>query len=119
MIATFLCIIKWGDKHDRIYIDWTHFFCNHTIAYFFLSKDRVKEVEEQVEQLTLSTMQQLYEIKSELKRLKKSCLSEWSCFSTEEQIWHLHKQGWTKEQIARKLNMPIDEVNIVIARNER
>ncbi|WP_194950000.1 hypothetical protein [Anoxybacillus flavithermus] len=85
----------------------------------FFQKDRVKEVEEQVEQLTLSTMQQLYEIKKRVKALEEELLVGMELFSTEEQIWSLHKQGWTKEQIARKLNMPIDEVNIVIARNER
>lgn len=85
----------------------------------FFQKDRVKEVEEQVEQLTLSTMQQLYEIKKRVKALEEELLVGMGLFSTEEQIWHLHKQGWTKEQIARKLNMPIDEVNIVIARNKR
>ncbi|WP_339173509.1 hypothetical protein [Anoxybacillus sp. FSL W8-1294] len=85
----------------------------------FFQKDRVKEVEEQVEQLTLSTMQQLYEIKKRVKALEEELLVGMELFSTEEQIWHLHKQGWTKEQIARKLNMPIDEVNIVIARNKR
>lgn len=85
----------------------------------FFQKDRVKEVEEQVEQLTLSTMQQLYEIKKRVKALEEELLVGMELFSTEEQICHLHKQGWTKEQIARKLNMPIDEVNIVIARNKR
>ncbi|WP_194947692.1 hypothetical protein [Anoxybacillus flavithermus] len=85
----------------------------------FFQKDRVKEVEEQVEQLTLSTMQQLYEIKKRVKALEEELLVGMELFSTEEQIWSLHKQGWTKEQIARKLNMPIDEVNIVIARNKR
>ena len=85
----------------------------------FFQKDRVKEVEEQVEQLTLSTMQQLYEIKKRVKALEEELLVGMELFSIEEQIWHLHKQGWTKEQIARKLNMPIDEVNIVIARNKR
>ncbi|MCG6171899.1 hypothetical protein JEG43_04980 [Anoxybacillus sp. LAT_35] len=85
----------------------------------FFQKDRAKEVEEQVEQLTLSTMQQLYEIKKRVKALEEELLVGMELFSTEEQICHLHKQGWTKEQIARKLNMPIDEVNIMIARNER
>ncbi|MGG3842596.1 hypothetical protein [Anoxybacillus kestanbolensis] len=85
----------------------------------FFQKDRVKEVEEQIEQLTLSTMQQLYEIKKRVKAVEEELLVGMEPFSKEEQIWSLHKQGWTKEQIARKLNMPIDEVNIMIARNER
>ncbi|ACJ33263.1 Uncharacterized conserved protein, probably secreted [Anoxybacillus flavithermus WK1] len=85
----------------------------------FFQKDRVKEVEEQVEQLTLSTMQQLYEIKKRVKALEEELLVGMELLSTEEQIWHLHKQGWAKEQIAHKLNMPIDEVNMMIARNER
>lgn len=79
----------------------------------------MKEVEEQIEQLTLSTMQQLYEIKKRVKAVEEELLVGMEPFSKEEQIWSLHKQGWTKEQIARKLNMPIDEVNIMIARNER
>ncbi|MGG3955326.1 hypothetical protein ABEV15_01235 [Bhargavaea massiliensis] len=85
----------------------------------FFQKDRVKEVEEQIEQLTLSTMQQLYEIKKRVKAVEEELLVGMEPFSKEEQIWSLHKQGWTKEQIAHKLNMPIDEVNIMIARNER
>lgn len=85
----------------------------------FFQKDCVKEVEEQIEQLTLSTMQQLYEIKKRVKAVEEELLVGMEPFSKEEQIWSLHKQGWTKEQIARKLNMPIDEVNIMIARNER
>ncbi|AKS38919.1 hypothetical protein NP92_09915 [Anoxybacillus gonensis] len=85
----------------------------------FFQRDRMKEVEEQVEQLTLSTMQQLYEVKKRVKALEEELLIGIESFSNEEQIAHLYKQGWTKEQIARKLNMPIDEVNIMIARNER
>ncbi|WP_297989233.1 hypothetical protein [Anoxybacillus sp.] len=85
----------------------------------FFQKDSTKEVEEQVEQLTLSTMQQLYEIKKRVKAIEEELLIGSEPFSNEQQIWNLYKQGWTKEQIARKLNMPIDEVSITIARNER
>jgi hypothetical protein len=85
----------------------------------FFQKDRVKEVEEQVEQLTLSTMQQLYEIKKRVKAVEEELLVGIEPFSNEEQIWRLYKQGWTKEQIAHKVHMPIDEVSITIARNER
>ncbi|MGG6431228.1 hypothetical protein ACPF7I_09825 [Anoxybacillus sp. D401a] len=72
----------------------------------FFQKDPVKEVEEQVEQLTLSTMQQLYEVKKRVKALEEELLVGIEPFSNEEQM-------------ARKLNMPIDEVNMMIARNER
>ncbi|WP_461200587.1 hypothetical protein [Anoxybacillus sp. TBDG-1] len=98
---------------------WLVSFAIILLIISFFQKDRVKEIEEQVEQLTLSTMQQLYEIKKRVKALEEELLVGIESFSNEEQIWYLYKQGWTKEQISHKLNMPLDEVNMMIARNER
>ncbi|MGX1901047.1 DUF6115 domain-containing protein [Thermolongibacillus altinsuensis] len=96
----------------------------------FFRKDRVKEIEEQLDQLTLSTMQEIYQIKKRLKALEEELLmseEDWikptHTYSKQEKIFLLYKQGLSNEQIARQIGLPIEEVNMIIqrmmARNEK
>jgi DNA-binding NarL/FixJ family response regulator len=83
-----------------------------------------------MDQFTLSTMQEIYQIKKRLKTLEEELLmseEDWikpsHAYSKQEKIFLLYKQGWSNEQIAKQIGLPIEEVKMIIqrmlARNEK
>ncbi len=96
------------------------------IASFF-GKDRMKSVEEQLDHLTLSFVQETYQIKKRLKVLEEELLmsdeeeleimrkqDNDSFFSARERVWALYKQGLSYEQIARETALTTEEVRMIL-----
>lgn len=92
----------------------------------FFQKDRVKELEEQVDQLSLSLVQETYQMKKKLKVLEEELLQNEHIApvakaavpvpfaSPNEKILSLFKQGYPVEQIARISEVPTEEVRLLI-----
>jgi len=91
----------------------------------FFGKDRLKQVEEQLDQLTLSLAQETYQLKKRLKVLEEELLmddviqstktrAETAAFSVHDRIRLLYKQGLSAEQIARETAMTVEEVRMVL-----
>lgn len=101
------------------------------IASFFLN-DRVKEIEDQLEQFSITTMQDTYQIKKKLKVLEEELLTnepivkkavneyESNMEDLENKpllvlkIHHLHEQGFSIEDIAKETNLSNHDVNMIL-----
>ncbi|MFS0861560.1 hypothetical protein [Fredinandcohnia sp. 179-A 10B2 NHS] len=92
----------------------------------FTGKDRVKKLEEQFDQLSLSVIQETYLIKKKVKILEEELLTNDIDFeldlpttsktnsSVDASILSLYEAGLSYEQIARKVNMPTEEVRLIL-----
>lgn len=89
----------------------------------FFAKDRLKQVEEQLDQLTISLAQETYQLKKRLKVVEEELLmddtmtkkhADTGHFSIREHILFLYKQGLSAEQIARETAMTVEEVRMVL-----
>jgi Mor family transcriptional regulator len=98
------------------------------ILSFFL-KDPYKELKEEVDQLTIQQIQDLYQIKKKLKVLEEellvsdSGLDRQASFNTgkkqihdiiKNQVWSLAQQGMDINQIARQSSLSTLEVQEII-----
>ncbi|MBA2873484.1 DUF6115 domain-containing protein [Thermaerobacillus caldiproteolyticus] len=95
--------------------------------FSFFAKDHMKNIEEQLDHLTLSLAQETYQIKKRLKVLEEELLMneeevveiarKWpaNSFSSEkERILALYKQGLSYEQIARESGLTLEEVKMIL-----
>ena len=95
---------------------------------FFL-KDPYKELREELDQLTIQQIQDLYQIKKKLKVLEEellvndSMLDKQSSFNTgkkqihdiiKNQVWSLAQQGMDLNQIAKQSSLSTHEVQEII-----
>lgn len=95
---------------------------------FFL-KDPYKELREEIDQLTIQQIQDLYQIKKKLKVLEEellvsdSVLEKQPSFDTEKkqvheiiknQVWSLAQQGMSINQIARQSSLSTQDVQEII-----
>ena len=97
---------------------------------FFL-KDPYKQLEEEIDQLSMQQLQEMYQIKKKLKILEEELLvndvdlspplSQFSSPNKKEiheiiknQVWSLAKQGTPLEQIAKQSSLPIKEVQAIL-----
>ena len=95
---------------------------------FFL-KDPYKELREEIDQLTIQQIQDLYQIKKKLKVLEEELLvsdpvlDKQSSFNTEKkqiheiiknQVWSLAQQGMDINQIARQSSLSTQDVQEII-----
>ncbi len=97
---------------------------------FFL-KDPYKQLEEEIDQLSMQQLQEMYQIKKKLKVLEEELLisdvelfpplSQYSSSNKKEiheiiknQVWSLAKQGTPIEQIAKQSSLPINEVQTIL-----
>jgi hypothetical protein len=98
------------------------------ILSFFL-KDPYKELREEIDQLTIQQIQDLYQIKKKLKVLEEellvndSILEKRSSFNTgkkqihdiiKNQVWSLAQQGMDLNQIAKQSSLSTHEVQEII-----
>jgi Mor family transcriptional regulator len=98
------------------------------IVSFFL-KDPYKELREELDQLTIQQIQDLYQIKKKLKVLEEellvndSMLDKQSSFNTgkkqihdiiKNQVWSLAQQGMDLNQIAKQSSLSTHEVQEII-----
>lgn len=112
----------------------------------FFTRDKIKDVEQQIEQLSLSLMQETYQLKKKMRVLEEELLvddplptsnftfsdettikapsaqeeskSDWSGVIT-ERIKNLFDSGFTIEEIARRTSLSIDEVNRTLLRVDK
>ena len=97
---------------------------------FFL-KDPYKQLEEEIDQLSMQQLQEMYQIKKKLKVLEEELLvndvdlspplSQFSSPNKKEiheiiknQVWSLAKQGTSMDQIAKQSSLPIKEVQAIL-----
>jgi DNA-directed RNA polymerase specialized sigma24 family protein len=96
----------------------------------FFAKDKIKELEEQVEHLTLSLVQETYQIKKKLKVLEEELLlndedvldivrqkTYADSFELErERVFSLYSQGLPYEEIAKETSLTTEEVRMMLQR---
>ncbi|MCM3571885.1 hypothetical protein M3172_01685 [Mesobacillus subterraneus] len=98
-------------------------------ALSFFLKDPYKELREEIDQLTIQQIQDLYQIKKKLKVLEEellvndSTLEKQSSFNTgkkqihdiiKNQVWSLAQQGMDINQIAKQSSLTNQEVQEII-----
>lgn len=98
------------------------------VLSFFL-KDPYKELREEMDQLTIQQIQDLYQIKKKLKVLEEellvtdSALDKHSSYNTgkkqihdiiKNQVWSLAQQGMDIHQIAKQSSLSAQEVQEII-----
>ena len=100
----------------------------------FFKKDKVKELEKEVEHLSLTFMQEAYQLKKKIKILEEEFLLNEEDFPvvisekierpvrtkkdaylpTRDKIFSLYKQGYSYEQIAKQSELTTEEVRILL-----
>ncbi|MBT2636542.1 MULTISPECIES: hypothetical protein [Bacillaceae] len=98
-------------------------------ALSFFLKDPYKELREEIDQLTIQQIQDLYQIKKKLKVLEEellvndTTLEKQSSFNTgkkqihdiiKNQVWSLAQQGMDINQIAKQSSLTNQEVQEII-----
>lgn len=98
-------------------------------AISFFLKDPYKELREEIDQLTIQQIQDLYQIKKKLKVLEEellvndTALDKQSSFNTgkkqihdiiKNQVWSLAQQGMDISQIAKQSSLTNQEVQEII-----
>lgn len=98
-------------------------------AISFFLKDPYKELREEIDQLTIQQIQDLYQIKKKLKVLEEellvndTALDKQSSFNTgkkqihdiiKNQVWSLAQQGMDINQIAKQSSLTNQEVQEII-----
>lgn len=91
----------------------------------FYGKDRVKMVQEEIDQLSLSMVQETYLLKKKIKVLEEELLtndidyesgpSQTSVMSlSNSTILSLYDSGLSYEEIGKKTNLPVEEVRLIL-----
>jgi hypothetical protein len=92
----------------------------------FFVKDPIKELKNEVDQLSLNQIQELYQMKRKIKILEEELLVSDSDFAPttsqkrevhailKNQVWSLSQQGLSMEQIAKQSSLPIEEVELIL-----
>ncbi|KIY22322.1 MULTISPECIES: hypothetical protein [Mesobacillus] len=95
-------------------------------TFSFFMKDPYKELREEIDQLTIQQIQDLYQIKKKLKILEEELLvgvDKQSSTSVEKkqiheiiknQVWALAQQGMQLKQIAKQSSLSTHEVQEII-----
>ncbi|MTH52423.1 hypothetical protein GKZ89_03315 [Bacillus mangrovi] len=98
------------------------------LVYSFTKKDKVQEIEKDLDQLQLSAMQEIYKLKKKVKVLEEEILqNDIQSLSHEEQldsyiekkVLAKYQHGMTVDGIARSENITEKQVQAIIKRNER
>lgn len=95
----------------------------------FFAKDDIKQIEEQLDHLTLSLAQETYQLKKRLQVLEEELLihhelppnavsehdsDRHAPTSIKNRVFMLYKQGLSYEQIARETALTIEEVRMIL-----
>lgn len=99
------------------------------IALSYFQRDSIKEVEQEVETLQLSAMQEIYKLKKKMTILEEELLdtnfvagkSNGSHIDqhTVKQILSKYNNGMTEEAISKAEHVSIEDVRAIIKDNER
>jgi DNA-directed RNA polymerase specialized sigma24 family protein len=123
--------MKWGDIMEYL-IEYAMialvFLSLLLLILSFFAKDKMKALEEQIDQLTMSFAQETYQLKKKLKVLEEELLVSDedimeivrqktlrdSVQLEREQVLSLYKQGLSYEQIAKKTALTTEEVRMIL-----
>lgn len=100
------------------------------ISSFFMN-DKLSNLEEQLEQFSISTMQDTYQIKKKIKILEEELLTDdISETPTSEipsslkekplliqKVYHLYQQGFTVEDISEQTNLSTHDIQTILKNN--
>jgi DNA-directed RNA polymerase specialized sigma24 family protein len=130
------CIIKWGEIMEHL-MEYTLlalvFFSLLLLTVSFFAKDKFKTLEEQIDHLTMSFVQETYQMKKKLKVLEEELLMSDedvmeivrkkafndSLEMEREQVFALYKQGLSYEQIAKETSLTTEEVRMILQQRLR
>lgn len=104
------------------------------IVISFFMKDSVKELKNEVDQLSLNQIQELYQMKRKIKILEEELLVNDTTFTTgtpvkdipvkkpqreihaiiKNQVWSLAQQGVSVDQIAKQSSLPLEDVEMIV-----
>ncbi|MDF0727171.1 hypothetical protein PY093_10640 [Cytobacillus sp. S13-E01] len=99
----------------------------------FFKKDKVKEIEEQVDQLSLTLMQESYQLKKKIKVLEEELLINDQDLgkrldpippapiaqTDQDMLLAQYDKGLSYEQIAKGSTLPTEEVRLLVERAKR
>lgn len=100
-------------------------------AVSFFMDDRVQQLEDQLEQFSIATMQDTYQMKKKIKILEEELLTE--SFETKDttnipsalrnkpllmqKVYHLHQHGYSHEDIARQTDLDSHDIQTILKHN--
>jgi cell division septum initiation protein DivIVA len=102
------------------------------IVLSFFRKDKVKELENQLEQLSLQFMQETYQLKKKIKILEEELLQTEmtpvsfskpnsvnpTSMTQSEKVLSLYKLGLTVEQISKVVSLSTEDVRSLLSQSE-
>lgn len=97
------------------------------IASFYMN-DKYNDIESEMEQLSIQTMQDTYQIKKKLEILEEELLTNHTVTATVEpipssfknkplllqKVYHLQQQGYSVEDIAQQTDLTAHDVQIIL-----
>ncbi|MGM8213713.1 hypothetical protein ACLIBH_13125 [Virgibacillus sp. W0430] len=94
-------------------------------AYSFFMSDKFDQLETQLEQFSISTMQDTYQMKKKIKILEEELLTESVSANsispaTEnkplmiQKVHHLHQQGYSVEDISQQIELSSHDVQAIL-----
>lgn len=97
-------------------------------SFFF--NDKLQSVEEQLEQFSIATMQDTYQLKNKIKVLEEELLTNEAIASTVtnndspkkfennpllvQKVQHLHEQGYSLDDISKETELNNDDVQAIL-----
>jgi len=100
------------------------------ISSFFV-KNKLSDLENQLEQFSISTMQDTYQMKKKIKILEEELLTETISENAAtsippsvqdkplliQKVYHLHNQGFSTEDISKQTNLNSHDVQTILNNN--
>lgn len=100
------------------------------IISFFMD-DKVKALEEQLEQFSIATMQDTYQMKKKIKILEEELLTENVTEKATgpvpdtvknkplliQKVYHLHQQGYSADDISKQTNLNQHDIQTILNNN--
>lgn len=97
------------------------------VGSFFMT-DKYKDLEDQLEQFSIATMQDTYQMKKKIKVLEEELLTEHNFHSEQQEIpkslqnkplliqkvYHLHQQGYSMDDISEQTELSNHDVQTIL-----
>lgn len=93
----------------------------------FLMNDRFKDIEDQLEQYSMSTMQDTYQMKKKIKILEEELLTndlsddmfqnEGQSSENERKIVQLHEKGYSIQEITELTKLSTYDIQLILRQN--
>ncbi|WLR43948.1 hypothetical protein LC087_07520 [Bacillus carboniphilus] len=101
------------------------------IGFSYTQRDNLKEMEQEIEHLSLSSMQEIYKMKKKMRVFEEEILSSGIDLSnkatpktsidfyTQNLILDEYEKGESIEEISKTTNTPVEEIKLIINKSER